>query len=755
MALLLAILWIAFPLQKEKLSPESATIVYSRDGEPLRFFITSDEMYRIRTPLQQMSPELRRLVVAYEDRYFFSHPGLNIPAILRAAVQNISSGRVVSGASTITMQLARMMDPKPRTLTSKLIEAFRALQIEAAFSKDEILERYLNMVPLGGNIEGVGAAAMLYFGKSPAELSYGEAALLAIIPNSPARYRPDRNPKAARGAQMKLLKRLLEQKVLSPQEYASAQAVGVPRSLHTLPFEAPHLARHLKTLYPAEPAITSTISLPLQHMVESVIKRHSRSNRLHDIGQTAVVILDNATGEVLAHAGSVDFFDEEHEGQVDGALAPRSPGSTLKPFVFALGIDRGLVSPGQIVSDVPVAYDSYAPENYDATFHGYVSLRSALARSLNIPAVNMLARLGKNGLYPLLKRLEISTITRPENDYGLAMVLGGCEMNLQGLTALYRALATGGLYLPPITSLPRGSHQPDRIVSDATAFIITDILSEVNRPDVPSHWDYAHGIPKVAWKTGTSYGHKDAWSIGYNRVYTVGVWAGNFDATGAPELVGNQTAAPILFDIFNNLPEVADTGWFSKPDSVGTREVCALSGMPASPDCPHRKTDYYIPMVSPGRTCTMHVGYDIDDPTGHRLCSRCREGKQYTRKVYTRWPPDIAGWLSSNGYPMDAIPDHNPDCTAPQSGKGPLIVSPTSEADYVIRKGAPLKYQQIKLQASPSNDASEIFWFVDGTLVYTGPPSKDVFYTPVAGKHEFVCADDLGRTSSVTVTIRQ
>ena len=750
-----AILWICCPLPKEKLHPESSTIVYSRDGVPLRVFLTGDEKYRIQVPIHDMSAELLRLVVAYEDRYFYRHPGVNIPAILRAAVQNISSKSIVSGASTITMQVARMMEPRPRTVGAKLIEMFRALQIEAALSKEEILERYLNMTPYGGNIEGIGAAAMLYFGKSSSELSYGEAALLAVIPNSPSRLRPDRNPENARAAQLKLLQRLLSQGIISPSEYSSAQTGRIPTGLKPLPFQAPHVTRRLKSLFPGTAAITSSISLPLQHLAETVVKRHARANRGLDIGQSAVVIIDNASGEVLAHVGSVNFFDTEYEGQVDGVTSPRSPGSTLKPFVYALGIDRGLVSPGQMVSDVPVAFDSYAPENYDATFRGFVSLRDALGKSLNIPAVNMLARLGNNGLYPLLKSLEISTVNRPESDYGLAMVLGGCEMTLLELTALYRSIAVGGEYLPPIESIQTRDIAPTRIFSKATAYIITDILSEVNRPDVPWNWDFAHGIPKVSWKTGTSYGHKDAWSVGYNPTYTVGVWAGNFDASGAPELVGNRIAAPILFDIFDNLPNIADTGWFQQPDTVQTREVCALSGMPAGTDCPHRKNDLYIPGVSPVTPCTLHTGYDIDQDTGYRLCSRCRENKRYRRAVYTRWPPDIAGWLLVNGYPVDDIPEHNPLCTAPQSGAGPLIVSPSRDTDYIIRRGTPLRYQQIKLEASPSNDASAIYWFVDGVLLYSGPADGQVFYTPKAGRHEFVCSDNMGRSSSVTITIGQ
>ena len=748
------VLWVSCPLPKEKLYPESSTIVYSRDGVALRVFLTGDEKYRVHVPVDDMSAKLLRLVVAYEDRYFYRHPGVNIPAILRAAVQNISSASIVSGASTITMQIARMMEPRPRTVGAKLIEMFRALQIEAALSKEEILERYLNMTPYGGNIEGIGAAAMLYFGKSPAELSYGEAALLAIIPNSPSRYRPDRNPENARKAQVKLLGRLFDRGILSKEEFHAAHTCGIPTGLRALPFEAPHLTRYMKAQNPGVAAITSSISLPLQHLAETVVRRHTRANRLRGIGQSAVVILDNASGEILAHVGSADFFDDAYKGQVDGARAPRSPGSTLKPFVYALGIDRGLASPGQLVSDVPVSYDSYAPENYDAAFRGFVSLRDALAKSLNIPAVNMLARLGNNGLFPLLKNLEISTINRPESDYGLAMVLGGCEMTLLELTALYRALAVGGEYLPPIESIQTRHIAPTRIFSQATAYIITDILSEVDRPDVPWNWDFAHGIPKVSWKTGTSYGHKDAWSIGYNPTYTVGVWAGNFDASGAPELVGNRIAAPILFDIFDNLPGIADTGWFKQPDTVQSREVCALSGMPAGADCPHRRTDLYIPGVSPATTCTLHTGYDIDRDTGYRLCSRCREHRRYARKVYTRWPPDIAGWLLANGYPVDGIPEHNPRCTAPQSGAGPLIVSPSEDTDYIIRHSAPLRYQRIKLEASPSNDAATIYWFVDDLLVYTGPAGKPVFYTPRAGLHEFVCADELGRSSSVTITIR-
>ncbi|GAB4299859.1 MAG: penicillin-binding protein 1C [Myxococcota bacterium] len=751
--LLFSALDILFPLKVAEFERPSSAVVFDRNGNLLRVFLSDDDKWRIKKPLKEVSSELKRLVLLYEDRGFYRHPGVNPFSIARAAYQNISAGRIVSGGSTITMQVARMIEPRERTVAAKLIESFRALQIELNFTKDGILELYLNIAPYGGNIEGAGAAALIYFGKDARELSLGEAALLAAIPNAPSKMRPDRFPQNALRAKDKLLNILHNRGDIGEKEFKDALAEPLLLDRKQMPFLAPHITTILKNRYPESKRIVSTIDIQTQSVVEKILKRHVESLRAKGISQASVVVIDNLTAEALALVGSYEFFEKEHSGQVNGFIAPRSPGSTLKPFVYALALDRGLLSPSSMLADIPISYGAYSPENFDAKFRGVVSLETALKLSLNIPAVNTLASLGKEGLYPFLKRAGVSTLVNPESDYGLAMVLGGCEMNLLELTNLYSIFSRGGKFIP--YKLVKGEEGEERqLLSPATAYIITEILADLRRPDMPNCWQFAPNIPKVAWKTGTSYGHKDAWSVGYNRRYSVGVWVGNFSGRGSPELLGSEAGAPLLFEIFNALPDVNAEDWFEPPDGVGEREVCGVSGMAKGEHCPVGVRAYYIKEVSPTKTCDMHIALDIDERTGNSLCSRCREGKEHHKETFEIWGGDVAVWLKKNGYPVREIPPHNPDCRAPLSGGAPVIKSPQPDCEYFIREGTPLEYQKIKLAASVGNDVEKLFWFIDGELFFAGSPEDEVFYPPTLGRHTLLCADNYGRTSKVTLTVR-
>ncbi|RJO65899.1 MAG: penicillin-binding protein 1C, partial [Myxococcales bacterium] len=572
-----------FPLPVEKLRPPFSPVVLDRDGKLLRAYLADDGAWRINKRLDELSPDLVRLVVAYEDRWFFRHPGVNPASLLRALVQNLRAGRTVSGGSTLTMQVARLIEPKPRTLAAKLVEAFRALQIEARFDKREILELYFNLAPYGGNLAGVGAGAFAYFGKDARELGLADAALLAALPNSPSRTRPDRHPKAAGKARDKLLTILQRRGVVSAPEAADAASAAVPARRVSMPASAAHAADWLRTRYPERGVLPTTLDADIQRQAEALLRVHVADLRRRGIDQAAAVVIDSETGELQALAGSGDFFDESHHGQVNGALAPRSPGSALKPFVYALAMDRGLATPDTALVDTPTAYGAYSPENFDGQYRGLVPLREALVWSLNVPAVGLVSRLGRDGLYPFLLRAGVTTLTRPESDYGLSMVLGGCEVNLLELSNLYAMLARGGEWRPVRVLADDPKRSGPHLISPGAAYLLADILVDLRRPDLPRAWRFAVNQPTVAWKTGTSYGHRDAWSIGYNRRWTVGVWAGNFSGAGAPELVGSEAAAPLLFAIFNTLPGASDAAWYAPPATAAEREICPLSGQPAGP----------------------------------------------------------------------------------------------------------------------------------------------------------------------------
>ena len=799
-----------FPLPKARLHPPTSQIVLDRNGEWLRAFLAEDGMWRFSSQQRTflvaesrrfpkvsddhfgVSPLLHEAMLTAEDRWFYYHYGINPVSMVTALYDNIKAGEVVRGGSTITMQLARLMEPKARTIPNKLIEMFRAIQLELAYSKSEILNFYFNMLPYGGNIVGTGTASRLYFNKPQHAISLGEAALLAAIPNAPERLRPDRFSENARHARAKVLNRLRARGQISEQQWREALREPIPTKRHPLPFKAPHLSRMLvkrnrwQTETTADGRIYTTVNAKIQETAVRILREYlnasaagiaSRGLQPHSASTGAIVVMDTQSRQVLAMVGSHDFFDRSASGQINGTLASRSPGSTLKPFVYALGIEQGLITPETLLFDVPVTYSGYEPVNYDGTYNGYVTARQALARSLNVPAVNLHARLKNKTLHTFLKQAGISTLA-PAKKYGLSMVLGGCEVNLLELTTLYAGLANMGEFAP-YQIVISGQQQSEsrrlkaegssqRLLREETSFIITEMLTTSQLPTNtvknPEAFEMTMNLPKIAWKTGTSYGHRDAWCIGYSPKLTIGVWLGNFDGKGAPMLSGADAATPVLFALFTALTGQDTHRWFTKPERLKTREVCALTGALPSRHCPTRKSDVYIPGISPVKTCTIHKRIYVDEVTGYSLCSHCRNlptmeenrsqearGQHDTNvqmKTFEEWPAEAATWLAKNGFAVSVMPAHNPLCTGTIAGTAPVILSPTEDTVYYIRDGVPLEQQKIQLSASASNRTQQLFWFLDGELIFKGNAEQPYWLTPVKGEHVITCVDAEGRSAS-------
>ena len=795
-----------FPLPKARLHPSPSRIVLDRNGQWLRAFLADDGMWRFSRQssvishqsqavfdkpdpslienrqlptLNTVSPLLHQAILTSEDRWFYYHYGINPVSIVTALYDNLKAGEVVRGGSTITMQLARLMEPKARNISNKFIEAFRALQLEHTYSKSEILTFYFNMLPYGGNIVGTAAASRFYFNKPQHALSLGEAALLAAIPNAPERLRPDRFPENARKAREKVLNRLLARGQISKQQWQEASQEPIPKTRYPLPFKAPHLSRMLvKDAAPTtDGRIYTTIDMKVQETAVRILREYLGKPSFqgsHSAGTGAIVVMDTQSREVLAMVGSHDFFDQRALGQINGTLAPRSPGSALKPFVYALAMEQGLITPETLLFDVPVSYAGYEPVNYDGKYNGYVTARQALARSLNVPAVNLNARLKNITLPTFLKQAGISTLA-PDRKYGLSMVLGGCEVNLLELTTLYAGLANMGEFKPyqivvsGQQSAVSGQQSENllaesrwlkakgysqRLLRAETSFIITEMLTTSQRPAnaVKSLevFESTINLPKIAWKTGTSYGHRDAWCIGYSPTLTIGVWLGNFDGRGAPMLSGTDTATPILFALFSALTGQDTHRWFIKPEQLKTRQVCALSGAPVSPYCPTHKSDVYIPGISPVATCAIHKRTYVDETTGHSLCSHCRNFSTDNAhpQIFEEWPAEAATWLTKNGFAVPVLPEHNPLCTGPIAGNAPIILSPADNTTYYIRTGVPLDNQKIRLSASVSNRTQNLFWFLDGELIFKGKAGEEYWLTPVKGQHVLTCVDADGRSAS-------
>lgn len=747
--LLTATAWIV-PMPDEALWRPSSTMVFDRRGQLLEAYLSEDDMWRIQTPLSQVSPNLQRSLLGFEDRWFYWHHGINPIAIGRAFIQNLRSGRTVSGGSTITMQIARMIEPKRRTIQGKLWEMARAFQLELRYSKRQLLEIYFNIAPYGGNIEGVAAASWLYFGKEPSQLSLGESAMLIALPNAPS-CRPDVSPAKARVARNRILTRLLVKGVISKEQYLEALREEVPDGRRNLPHIAQHFARNLWMNYPGQARIYSTMDGRIQSVAEDLLRMHLNSLRGEGITNGAIVVLDNQTHEVLAMVGSGDFNDRRHDGQVNGALAPRSPGSALKPFIYAMALQKGIISPAHYMEDVPTDFSGYTPENYDRTFSGVVSARTALEKSLNLPAVALEQALGERDLYYLMQQAGVTSLRSREN-YGLSIAIGGCEINLLDLSALYSSLACNGSYIRPKMLLDEPEAAGIQLFDPGAAYIITDILTGLRRPDLPACWEFT-SLPQVAWKTGTSYGHRDAWSIGYNPRYTVGVWLGNFSGEGARNLVGAEVAGPILFELMNNLCHGKQIRWFARPDSVAVREVCSLSGQVPGPNCSTTEEELYLPDRSPDAICQFHQSIQIDDQTGCRMPPHFSSDRKSHTKIYVQWPARVGSWLESSGNPIDRLPPPLPDWQELTPGTAPIIRSPSQDCKYRLREGVATEFQKICCEASAGSDVQKLYWFVDGRLLGSVKPGERLFYIPIVGRHRLICQDDLGRCAEFKLVI--
>ncbi|MET0299796.1 MAG: penicillin-binding protein 1C, partial [Flavitalea sp.] len=684
-----------------------------------------------------------------EDRYFYSHPGVNPLAIGRAIVKNVFRMKRTSGASTITMQVARALEPKKRTYGNKLIEVFRALQLELKYSKQEIFRMYTNLVPYGGNIEGVKSASILYFRKNPDHLSLAEITALSIIPNRPSSLVIGKNNDKIVEERNRWLKWFNSEKIFTAKEIEDALNEPLTATRTEVPKLLPHLSQRLRKRGGTE--IYTNINVTRQSRIEKIVYDYSRSNRLMGIKNAAVVVIDNKTHKIVSYVGSADFQDSTDGGQVNGAAAIRQPGSTLKPLVYAIAMDDGLLTPKAIISDVAVSYGGYAPENFDKKFKGQVAMDYALEHSLNIPAVKTLGMVGKDKMIDKLVATGLKQIGKDQRKLGLSLILGGCGASLEELTGMYSLFANNGQYVPPALLVNQKQSQPVRIISTASTFMINDILSKVNRPDFPLNWQSTEHMPKIAWKTGTSYGRRDAWSIGYNRNYTVGVWLGNFSGTGVSSLSGANTATPLLFRIFNTIDYDSDEEWFTQPADCLDRLVCSETGLPPAEFCTNIISDHFIPMVSSTGICEhmKEVLVSIDEKISY--CRSCVPDAGYKKKLYNNYNGELVAWFSEHQVSFAKIPPHNPSCEKVFQESGPVILFPHNGSEYLLSKKNP---EPLQLTCNPAADVSKVYWYINNRFYKAAPAGSKQFFMPEEGPVRISCTDDKGRNRDINIRVR-
>jgi penicillin-binding protein 1C len=730
-----------------------STQITAADGTILHTFLSPDDKWRLYTELPEITPLLRKTLIYKEDKYFYSHPGVNPVAIGRAALRNLLTGRRTSGASTITMQVVRLLQPRQRTYTSKLIEVLRALQLEWYYSKDEILQLYLNLVPYGGNIEGIKAASLLYFGKPPQLLSLAEITALTIVPNRPSSLQPGRQNNRLREERNRWLRQFEKEELF--EKSTIEDALNEPLNVRRLrpPRRAPHLAWRLKKELPGQPIVQTTLHPQRQAQTETLVQNYVNRLRSLNIHNAAVVVVNNQTGAVEAYVGSADFNNPFDGGQVDGVRAVRSPGSTLKPLLYATAFDKGLLTPKSVLNDVPTNFSGYEPENFDQRFNGPVTIEFALANSLNIPAVKVLKHVSTPILVDQLRKAQFQTVHKQAKDLGLSMILGGCGVTLEELTRLFAAFAHQGQfrplrYLTESDTLSGG----EALISPEAAFMITNVLTQVTRPDLPTNFDHTYRLPRIAWKTGTSYGKRDAWSLGYNRHYTVGVWVGNFSGEGVPELSGANTATPLLFDIFNTIDYNAPRDWYQPAANLTLRTVCAASGDIPDEFCEHRITDYYIVGISPYRRCQHRRWVFTDEAARVTYCTHCLPEQGYLKKSYPNLLPELIAYYETRKVPYEKLPPHNPACERVFGKGAPLIVSPNANSEYYVYTNEP---QQLQLSCQAANDVQEVFWYVNDRLQKRTSPNEAVFISPPPGRVKISCSDDKGRNSDIWIMVKK
>ncbi len=767
MLLLVFLLWggwwlglkIAPPPDPYTVRPAGVRVL-DRQGKLLRGFLSKDQKRRWRLELNEISPELINAVLRHEDRWFYQHGGVNPAAVVRAAWGNLRAGKITSGASTITMQLARLTEPRPRNLRAKLHQVWRACQYESLYSKDQILTMYLNLAPYGGNVEGVGAAAHIFFNKPAAELSWAEACQLAILPQSPNGHDPVRQPDSARSARNDLAQGLWDAGIIDQQIHEEILSSPLPTHRWPSPFNAPHFSRWTRQRHPGHATLRTTLDAAVQTRTEEIVAGRVRRLRPLGITQGAAVILDSRSGQIIAMVGSADFHDEKHQGQVNGAVAPRSPGSTLKPLVYAMAFDRGLTTPDALIEDVPRWFADYSPKNFDGLFQGVVKTGKALQSSLNVPAVALAAELEQSqggGLHGFLKDAGVASLDKPSGHYGLTLVLGGGEVTLLELASLYGLLARQGVWLPTRDVLPKAETADlgRRLLGEGAAWLTMQELKGVQRPDPEILWQGTSRRFEIPWKTGTSYGYRDAWSVGIAGPWVVAVWLGNFSGEGSPHLTGGEVAAPLLFSLIEGLSLESSGTWHQRPPSVAERQICALSGCPVGDHCGPAVTGFYLPGISPSSVCTIHRTVEVDALSLQTVCSRCRADRLTKQLPVEWWPPQVASYLVSGGLALPNIPAHNPDCPAFGPSEAPVITSPQSGSEYFLRRGVPLEDQAIALDASFGTSIRQVWWFVDGVLLQEVRPGEKVFYVPTPGRHQFKVVDDAGRSGSLVVRVHK
>ncbi|WP_444931247.1 penicillin-binding protein 1C [Microbulbifer sp. SSSA002] len=735
-----------------------ARVVADRHGKPLRFFADSRGVWRYPVTQEKVSPRFIEALLTYEDRHFYRHPGVNPLALLRASAQYLRNGRIVSGGSTLTMQVARLLDPHRRTLPGKAKQILRALQLEWHFSKKEILNLYLNLAPYGGNIEGVEAASRLYLRKSAADLTHAEAALLAVLPQAPSRLRPDRHPQRAQKARDKVLDRLQAFGIWRAEDVDRAQLENVYAERLEFPQNAPHLARRLVDNISGREVIHTTIDGNIQRGLEDFLRDHMDNYPAKT--SAAVVILENSDLSVRAYVGASHFGDTRRYGYVDMARAVRSPGSTLKPFLYGLAIDEDLIHSAALLSDTPRIYGEYRPENFHRGFSGPVTATAALQRSLNVPAVQLLEHYGPGRLAATLENAGLSLQLPSGGKPNLAMILGGVGARLDQLTGIYAALARGGQAATP-RYLAEEPLQERYLMSPEAAWITFEMLASNRKGSRRWRNLVRQSKADIAWKTGTSYGYRDAWAIGVTPAYTVGIWMGRPDGTPLPGYYGSISATPLLRAVIAALPGNKKLH-LKRPELITQEIICwPLGGQKALTPTSHCHQQHSAWLIQGRAPRTLSPKNEplraaqtfrfFANQQGLRVKPSCMDHSAVKQSL-ALWPKELEAWLPANQTRSQQIPPTAPGCHAPAANNGtPLKIVGTSDGNQYRPTGsmAPLP----RLNLSAIGGQGKRYWFLNGEPQGETLGNENLVLIPQSGKQQIAVLDTSGNVERIEIFV--
>ena len=756
-----------FSLPQELFKEPTATIVESREGKLLGAHIASDGQWRF--PSSDHIPErFEQCILHFEDAYFYKHPGFNPVAIGKAFIQNIKAGSVVRGGSTLTQQVIRLSRKgQKRSYFEKCIEIILATRLEFKYSKKEILNLYCANAPFGGNVVGLEMAAYRYYGRKPAELSWAENATLAVLPNAPSLIYPGKNQKRLLKKRNRLLLKLYNKQIIDKLTYELAIQEDLPQKPYNLPNLAPHLTAKATKEHNGKRVQTS-INFNLQHQVNQIVKQHYNQLQQNHIFNAAVLVMDIETRKIEAYVGNTPTT-AEHQNNVDIITANRSTGSIIKPLLYATMLDKGELLPNELVPDIPTNINGYQPENYNESYQGAVPASQALARSLNIPAVKLLQNYGLHRFRDELDYYQIKGIKSTADHYGLSLILGGAEASLWDLCKVYAYMGgtlnhyianesqyfTNELQSPSYLKTKTsnfGKLKFDKNALGAGSIWSTfEALKKVNRPEGDEAWQFYDSSKKIAWKTGTSFGNRDAWAIGLSTNKVVGVWVGNADGEGRPELTGIKSAAPILFDVFN----LIDTpNWFSTPyDDLSEVNICKKSGKIATDICPIKES--FVPNLGKNASaCTHHKLIHLNQNETHSVNANCYPTHQIVTKSWFTLPPVEAFYYKKNHSDYKATPPLLKECTS-EASQSMQFIYPNSNASIYLPKDFNEKQNEVILKIAHQKSDTSLFWYVNDTYLGSTQKFHEIPLLIEPGNYTILAVDEAGNSISRKLEVKE